>query len=288
MYSKNVERNFPGFIGFMEDTSGSMAENWAGLGISKAQGTTDIMNATIYEMSGVCSKPDGVRNYFHWSKVTFGQNIEVGFNNQEIVSMKELWDNPIKKEKRKKKESDGVGGVIEVEVDFPIWVEPEANGLTPMREALGRAIEVTKKFIADHPDSYPPMWILVSDGAPTNLSGGIDDFDQILALANQLKELKTSDGNVLLFCGHVSSVVANTILFPKTPEGLDQYGQLLFKMASVLPESMVKLGQNSGYPLENGSVGMIVRGDFGALKALIDIGTKSMADLADSSSSQDA
>lgn len=287
MYTKNVERNFPGFIGFLDDTSGSMAEPWAGLGISKAQGVADIMNATIYEISGVCSKPDGIRNYFHWSRSSFGQNMKVGFHSQEIISMKELWDNPVKKEKRKKKESDGVGGIIEVDVDFPIWIVPEASGLTPMRGALTKAIEITKKFLADHPDGFPPMWILISDGAPTNSGGGLDNFDEILTLANELKSLTTSDGNVLLFCGHVSIVVANQILFPKSPEGLDQYGQLLFKMASLLPESMLKLGQNSGYPLETGSVGMIVRGDFGALKALIDIGTKSVSDLADSNQ-QDA
>ena len=71
-------------------------------------------------------------------------------------------------EERQVKESDGAGGVVEVTRKLPIWLRPKAGYGTPMCDALSTASTALQEWTSQHPDSYPPMVINVTDGAATD------------------------------------------------------------------------------------------------------------------------
>ena len=59
-----------------------------------------------------------------------------------------------------------------------------------MCEALSATSQALKDWIAQHPDSYPPMVINVTDGDATD--GNPE------SLAQEIMAMETNDGNVLI------------------------------------------------------------------------------------------
>ena len=53
-----------------------------------------------------------------------------------------------------KKVSDGAGGLVDQGVRFPIWLDPTANGGTPMCAAFDKAYQVVGEFLSQHPDCF--------------------------------------------------------------------------------------------------------------------------------------
>ena len=60
-----------------------------------------------------------------------------------------------------------------------------------MCNALSQASRTLHDWICDHPSSYPPMVISVTDGAAT-------DGDPV-PLAEEIMAMETNDGNVLIY-----------------------------------------------------------------------------------------
>ena len=63
---------------------------------------------------------------------------------------------------------DGAGGIVEQSVRIPVWFEPVADGGTPMCQAAGEAKRIIEGWIAEHPDSFPPIVIHITDGESTD------------------------------------------------------------------------------------------------------------------------
>jgi hypothetical protein len=93
-----------------------------------------------------------------------------------------------------------------------------------------KACELLDTWIAEHPDSFPPIVIHLTDGESS-------DGDPT-PYANSLKQRATSDGNVLFLNCCLSSVAAGSCLFKENDEALsDGHARRLFEMSSFLPES---------------------------------------------------
>ena len=116
--------------------------------------------------------------------------------NRQFVPISEVADNPLRVETRTRKEDDGAGGLIERSVRFPVWLEPTANGNTPMNAAFAETHQAVKAWTELYPLSYPPAVINISDGEPT-------DGDPTRG-AEAIRSLGTNDGGVLLFNIHIS------------------------------------------------------------------------------------
>ena len=83
-----------------------------------------------------------------------------------------------------------------------------------------------------------------------NITDGESQDGDPIPYADAVKELATSDGNVLLFNCHLSMTAADSFLFPASDEILpDELARVLFKMSSVLPETMHKIATNLGVEL---------------------------------------
>ena len=193
--------------------------------------------------------------------------VENPLKGRDIVPISEIGDNPTRLETRTQKEDDGAGGILEREVRFPIWFDPEALDGTPMCQALTQAQAVVHKFLAEHPDCFPPIVINITDGEATDGNPS--------TIAKVIRDMKSDDGNVIVFNLHVSSAAGAPVLFPDTQEGLaDDYAKMLFEMSSVLPDYMRSFALQDGYAVAPGARGFVFNGDIVSIISVLDIGTR--------------
>lgn len=271
-YAAEISRTNPTCFLFMIDQSGSMGDTWGGEpGIKKADQVASIVNRLLSDIVLKCSKDDGIRNYFEVGVVGYGARVGSAYGGslagRMLVPIADLGDAPVRVDRRKRKESDGAGGVYEREVPFPIWFDPVANGGTPMRQAFTTVIGTLGEWVKQHPNSHPPIIFNVTDGESTD--GNPSD------LADRLMNLGTSDGNALLFNIHVSSQRAAEVTFPSSPTALvDDYARLLFGMSSALTGEMRSKLNSEGYTLDPGARGFLFNADSVAVVNFLDIGTR--------------
>jgi hypothetical protein len=93
--------------------------------------------------------------------------------------------------------------------------------------------------------------------------------------AEEIRRLKSSDGDVLLFNFHCSSQTAQPITFPASDEGLpDQYARQLFGMSSLLTSQMTALASQEGYSAGAGARGFVFNGQMEEVIKGLEIGTR--------------
>ena len=268
-YSAEISRRSPSAFVILVDQSWSMSEP---LGLdqsrSKADFVADVVNKWLQNLILRCAKATEVRRYFDVAVIGYGGAVSsiLGGTTTSMHPISETADNPLRVEERRQKVDDGAGGVIEMPVKFPIWVEPRADGNTPMSEALRTTASLLSTWIEEHQESYPPTVVNITDGAAT-------DGDPRTAAA-AVRALSTSDGNVLLLNCHISGFGGQPILYPSSATGLpDPLASDLFEMSSALPERMVAAAQ--GYAnVASGARGFGYQADAASLITFLDIGTQ--------------
>ena len=282
-YAADISRNNPGCFLFLIDQSGSMAGGLGGQpGLRKKDGAADAVNRILDAISQRCSQGMDVRDYFHVGIITYttddqgnpdvrsvlpGTSPEAPFLAiSQVVDAAEVVE-------RQVKESDGAGGLVEVNRKFPTWLKPVADWGTPTCTALKAAAEALNDWIADHPDSYPPMVISVTDGEATD--------GNPVPLAEQIMDLETNDGSVLVYNAHLSEMSAMPVQYPSDESELppDEYAVQMFRMSSEFPDTVVDLASGMGLPVTQGSRGYVYNADMVALVQFLDIGTRAASDL---------
>lgn len=303
-YNAEISRTNPSCFVFLVDQSHSMNDPWgAEEGSTKSQGVSDAINKLLQNLVIRCSKEEGIRDYYHVSVIGYGKDVgpalgasakpvepqpepesdedddaspeeepeapagDSVLKGRDIIPISEIGDNPTRLETRTQKDSDGAGGIIEREVRFPVWFDPQAANGTPMCRALTMAQGIVHKFITDHPDCFPPIVINITDGESTD-----GDPKQI---ALMLRHMTVDDGRVLVFNLHLSSQAGNPVLFPDSLDSLpDDYAKLLFEMSSVLPDYMRSFALQEGYVVNPGSRGFVFNGDIVSIISFLDMGTR--------------
>jgi hypothetical protein len=270
-YQAEISRENPTCILFVIDQSGSMDE-LTDAGRSKAAFVADVLNKTLYTLVTSCSKSDGVRNYFDVGVISYaGSEVGSGFGGAlsgEIVHpIHAISENTLRVEERKKKVDDGAGGIVELKTKFPVWFDPKSAGGTPMRAALGKTIETVSNWCEQHPGSYPPTILHVTDGQSTD--GAPEE------MADGLRQISTKDGRALLFNLHVNTAAGQEVVFPTAETALiDDYSRMLFRMSSPLPAHLAKFACDKGYAITEGSRGFIFNGDPQCVVDFFEIGTR--------------
>jgi hypothetical protein len=239
---------------------------------SLATGVADSINRWLQELSIKCAKSEGIRDYYNVGVFGYGQLVRPSFvgpiAGRELIPISEIADNPARLDEKTKMVPDGAGGLVEQSIRKPVWFDPIANGGTPMCKAAGEAHRVLQGWIAEHPDSFPPTCIHITDGEATD--GNPTDR------LNALKSLSTSDGNAMLFNIHLSANPnAKPVLFPDSPDDLpDTYSKMLFETASPLTPSMRALAREHGFDTSEDSRCFVLNADLVLLVQAIDIGTR--------------
>lgn len=274
-YTQIINRAHPSAFVFVVDQSGSMSEQWGSSGMTKAEQVATIINRQLTNVSIRCTKDEGVRDYFDIAVIGYGRGVQPvlggSLANRDLIPVSDIAQYPLRIEDRSKKVDDGTGGLIEQKVRFPVWMDAQAYGGTPMCAALDYVRAILEPWIDQHPDSYPPIVMHITDGEST-------DGDPVKP-AQALKDLRTSDGNVLVFNAHISALGGIAIEFPDTDTSLgDVYSRTLFEMSSVLPHGILVAANSTGQQLGDGARGFVYNADSANLINFLDIGTK-VADL---------
>ena len=281
-YQKSAERANPACILFLIDQSFSMTEGLAGSTDperTKIKFLATAVNRFISDLIGMCEKGEDMpRDYFYIGVIAYTTdrsnppNVLVGpvlqgkngtLSSRDLVSVPDLFNDPLAIEDRMKKFDDGAGGLIDMPVKFPIWYQepdPMTMGGTPMCHALEYARGIAEAWCGSRPDSFPPVIVHLTDGEPT-------DADPE-PYAEALKSLATNDGNVLLFNCHLSTSQAAPVVFPVSESMLtDDYAKLLFRMSSELPDSPEVRAQleSKGVNFAKGARGMVFNADTTAM-----------------------
>lgn len=268
-YSKEISRTNPSCILFLLDQSGSMSDSVNGE--RKDQYLAKVFNRTLQDLILRCSKDEGVRNYFLVGAIGYGGSAaQNAFRTETVlVPISELADTPIRIDEVEKKLPDGAGGLVTTKSKFPVWYEPKAGGLTPMGAALRLAFDEIEKFCSEHPESFPPVIMNMTDGMSTD-----EDPEPV---ANALTDIETLDGKALLLNLHISDHSTESMAFPSNESdvGNDEYARTLFRMSSELPHNMQQAAKERGYPnATEGARGYIFNAQPENIVHFFEIGTR--------------
>lgn len=272
MYEAEINRRQPACLLLLIDQSYSMSEPWADSGTSKAQQLAMAVNRVLSSAVLQCSKGDDrVYDYFEVGVLGYGMDtgpvLHGTDSSRPIIPVSEVAENPRRVDEVPRKVPDGAGGLVEMTLSMPVWVDPSTNGKTPMVQALRRAEEIVGDWCAAHPTSFPPIVLNLTDGMST-------DGDPTQA-GESLRRIETQDGATLLFNAHLSAAQGQEVAFPATDTRLpNEHAATLFHVSSTLPTSMAEAASQTGYPVEPRSRGFLYNAQPAAVIEFLDIGTR--------------
>jgi len=281
-YSAEISRAQPTAFLFVLDQSASMQDAFGGAeqkgdaAPSKARVLADTVNDLLQNLVLRCAKEEGVRDYFHVGVIGYGERVQRLVQPSDefetgtgLVPISHLADRPRRMEQRVKEVADGDGGTTEQRVKTPIWFDPQAKNGTPMCQALDLAAQTVRGWIDEHPGSFPPVVVNVTDGEATD--------GEPLRYAQQLREFATDDGETLLFNVHLSESEATPVTLPSSRDELPpeaDYAETLFQMSSRLPFSMRSAAEQEGFTVDLDTRGFVFNADPAALVSFLEIGTR--------------
>jgi hypothetical protein len=241
------------------------------IGKPKAKHVADVINRTILNLIDLCNKADGIRDYFHVGVICYsGKGVNNGLSKNPDKSIlnpiSDVAANVAGVETLVDKVDNGFGEIVERKVEFPIWVEAEADGETPMCEAFIGAKDLLERWCEYYKESYPPTIIHITDGDSTDGNPEV--------LADDIKKIGTLHGNTLIFNIHVSSFNANVIKYPYSDINIqDEYAKRLFRMSSIFPQYLVENALQRGYQVTANSRGFMFNADATDIVNFLEIGT---------------
>jgi hypothetical protein len=272
LYTAEINRRRPACLLLLVDQSFSMSDLWGADGHSKAEALMVSVNRMLGNTVIQCTKGGNrVLDYFEVGVIGYGADIRFALHGtdsgQPLLPISEVAANPRRFDEVLRKEPDGAGGIIQVPQSLPIWVDPVANGQTPMVEVLRIAEEVLSEWSSQHQTSFPPIVINLTDGMST-------DGDPRVP-ADKVRTVRTDDGPALMFNVHLSSATINEVLLPNSSAGLpDDYAVQLFSMSSELPVQMAEGAAGLGYHVEPGARGFLYNAQATSVIEFLDIGTR--------------
>ena len=277
-YSQEISRQNKACFLFLLDQSFSMEEPLGNSANRKCDELVAAINGWLQNMAIRASGDEGIKD---WIDVgVFGYRTDPNANpiiesalqgplaGRTLVSITEIGANPVRIDTRPQYIPDEeTGEMIEIPCEVPVWVDPVADGGTPMCHMLYRAHETLGQWIAQNPRSFPPIVVHITDGES-------QDGDPI-PYADSVKSLATQDGNVLLFNCHLSMTAADPFMFPASEQGLpDELARVLFRMSSVLPDPFYRHAVMEGFQLQQNARGMAFNADMVCLIQFLNMGTQ--------------
>ncbi len=277
-YTQQISRQNKACFLFLLDQSFSMEEPLGGSRQRKCDQLAAAVNSWLQNMALRACGDEGVKDWMDVGVLGYRtdpqaspiieSSLQGRLAGRQLVSIAEIAGSPARIETRTQSfVDDATGQTIDVPCDLPIWVDPMAQGGTPMCRSLRLAHEILESWIAQHPQSFPPVVIHITDGES-------QDGDP-LPYAKALRNLATNDGHVLLFNAHLSTTDAASVLFPADEAKLpDSLARTLFSMSSLLPQSFVRQAAQEGMSLQSNARGMAFNADMTCLIQFLNMGTR--------------
>lgn len=241
MYTQSITRTHRTAFVLLIDTSGSMAEEirFHGRTASKAEAVATIANELLFELLARAHRNEGLRDYYDIAVLGYGGSDEVrsllGDRQKLFFSIRELAECSVELHKTAIELRQPDGSIALRELCVPAWVTPHAEGQTPMLEALRVARDLIEEWTREPANchSFPPIVFNITDGEAT------DGFpEELQRVSDEIRNLATADGKVLLINIHIAPDSAErTLFFPCREEQLhpNRYAALLYDCSSEMP-----------------------------------------------------
>lgn len=272
-HNKQWSSATPGLLIFLIDQSGSMLLPFKDSTDTRTVFATRVVNRVI---DSIIQKN---YNGDHAKDRCFIVAIGYSVGAKELCSgfLSSLDESPKRMETVKKKISDGAGGLVEIDKTMPIWVDPiDKDGWTDMAAAFKMAKQIIEEWVKDKPESPAPVIINVSDGVPYyNHKSSQECAQETAAIAQEIMNIKTSDGDVLIFNAEIGEG-STQIILPNSVEEVQAGGEgakFLYEISSVIPEGYKGAAVKNGLELKDGSKGAVFAADAENLIKLIDFGS---------------
>jgi hypothetical protein len=288
-YEQPWQSLHPGCLILLVDQSGSMEEAFGGTqlgsGKKKCDMVATVLNKLLNEFIASNTSNKTIKPRADVTAIGYNGNglswlLPGTSDSKPFTTLPELKASPIRVEKRSTKEMTDTGDVVTYDVEFYVWVEPAANGRTPMCAALARARDVAQQWKDAHPDNYPPVVINITDGQASDVKDETNPVELIEAV-KQLKEVETADGATLLFICHLTDKPDAPVSFPSSETSLpnDKLARLLFSLADEIPQTAVRtIKSDTGTELLPGARAFIYNGDAGSVRQMFVFATVSAKD----------
>ena len=275
-YNQEISRATPGYIVILIDQSFSMGYPFGKAG-TKAKECANAVNGVLRETVLACTDGDEIKNSCDISVLGYGKLNNAAVNafsgdlaDKSVVTIQDLTESCLRVETVTRKVSDGAGDFIEIEDQFPIWIESVAVGETPMTAGFKMARQLVSDWIKEHQNSFPPVIINITDGEANSLANA-------KSAAEELMQLKTDDGNVILLNAHISGATDQELVLPAKKEQLpekDSNAEFLFDISSELPLKMLERASAAGLNPTPYARGFIYQAKLDTLVQMLEIGTK--------------
>lgn len=254
--SKQWSSATPGYIIFLVDQSGSMANSYAE-GKTRAEFTALVINRTINELINTNLAGEKVKDRVFISIIGYGGSSNLAVDDIRSDYLSSFADSPLRIENIKKKVSDGAGGLIEIDEQMPIFIEPIANGLTPMADALSFAKELIEAWLQKKPDNPAPIIINISDGLPYTGTSVDDAMNKAISVSKEIMAINSADGNPLIFNSHIGDGGAPCGFEESKSELSDDQAKFLFEISSKVPESYKQAAIKQDFKVKAESRGFV-------------------------------
>ena len=259
-HTKQWSSATPGYLIFLVDQSGSMQEPYQE-NKNKAEFTALVINRTINELININMDGDTVKERVFITLIGYGGKGGNSVDELKSATLGEFANNPLRIEKRKQKISDGNGGLIEIDVHNPIFIEPVANGCTPMGKALDLAKRKIENWMKKHPDNPAPVIINISDGLPYDGYNAQKSEQEAVNAAIEIMWLACDDGNPLLFNAHIGGSNQKCICSASENELPDDQAKFLFTISSKIPASYKDAAKKQELTIQPDSKGFVSNAD---------------------------
>lgn len=238
MYQQGITRRHRTAFVIAIDLSGSMAEPVM-IGdrkATKAAWVCETANRLIFELIERARRSDGVHDYYDLAVIGYsGEGVRPLLSEEWFLGIDRVAALPHQKETTYERRTAPDGHPLLLKMEYPVWITPEAQGQTPLYEALCEIYGHLKEWIADprHRESFPPIVFNITDGEASD-----GDREAILDIAKQIRSLRNAEGEVLLINIHISSNrLLKSLSFPSSREEVaeNRYATLLYDASSTMP-----------------------------------------------------
>lgn len=275
--SKQWSSATPGYIIFLVDQSGSMQESYTE-GKTRAEFTSLVINRTVNELINTNMDGEKVKDRVFVSMIGYGGSSALAVDDIRSDYLSSFADNPLRMENLKKKVSDGAGGLIEIDEQMPIFIEPTANGLTPMADALSFAKELIEGWLQKKPDNPAPIIINISDGLPYTGTSVDDAMNKAISVSKEIMAINSDDGNPLIFNSHIGDGGTQCGFEESESELSDDQAKFLFKISSKVPESYKQAAVKQDFKVKAESKGFVSNADPESFIKFINFGSSGGSD----------
>lgn len=240
MYNQEITRKHRAAFVLLLDRSMSMQQivRFGHMVATMSEVVAYTANTLITEFIDRCRRSDGIRDYYDVAVLGYcNHRVENLLSEDGFISIKKLADRmPRITTVAFESELDD-GSRLLTNHRQHRWVEPLAEGNTPMYEALLHARNLVEEWCEQeqNKESFPPIVINITDGEPTDCTD-----NDLLDVCTLIKRTATANGNTLLINIHIcSNNNLQSTIFPM-PEELTRASdkvRLLADCSSTMPQA---------------------------------------------------